>query len=75
MWVKVHKGGTINWFASGDQGTTFYTSTKDAIVPSKIWTHVTGTYDSVNGKLMLNQKAKIYDNLQSPNGLSFVNDA
>ena len=49
MWVKVHKGGTINWFASGDQGTTFFTSTKDATIPAKVWTHVTGSYDSATG--------------------------
>ncbi len=53
MWVKVNKGGIINWFASGDKGTTFYTSTKEAIIPSKIWTHVAGTYDAATGKVHL----------------------
>ena len=52
MWVKVLKGGTINWFASGDQGTTFYTSTKDATIPAKVWTHVTGSYDSATGTMI-----------------------
>ena len=51
MWVKVRKGGVINWFANGEKGTTFYTSSKNAVVPAKTWTHVVGTYDATEGKV------------------------
>lgn len=51
MWVKVKKSGVINWFANGKKGVKrFYTKTKGAAVPPKVWTHVAGTYDTANGK-------------------------
>ena len=51
MWVKVRKGGVINWFANGKKGDKmFYTKTKGTVVPPKVWTHVAGTFDSNTGR-------------------------
>ena len=50
MWVKVRKGGVINWFANGEKGDkTFFSKTNGAMVPGKVWTHVAGTYDANRG--------------------------
>ena len=50
MWVKVKKSGVINWFANGKKGQRmFYTKTKGTVVPAKVWTHVSGTFDSKTG--------------------------
>ena len=56
MWVKVKKSGVINWFANGKKGAKrFYTKTKGAVVPPKVWTHVAGTFDAASGKKIVSQ--------------------
>lgn len=53
MWVKTKKNGVIDWFASKKGHKVFYTKSNGTAIPSKVWTHVAGTFDTATGDMLL----------------------